>query len=613
MTLLTSEQLQKLQVFVQSLSRNQLIWISGYISGLLDTHISNDSVVKSDSKISEKLIQIQTYNNINNDNNIRNDNVITIISASQTGNASYIAKQLYDELTTLGSNVVLFNAGNYKFKKISEVRLLVFITSTYGSGEPPEEAIPLYQYLFSKKAPKLKNTSFAVLSLGDRSYAFFAKAGKDFDNRFEELGGIRLCDRLDIDIESVREINIWKKQIISVFMTKEPIASQLNRENIVSTQNSVQEYTVYTKEFPLVACLSNRQKITSRNSIKDIHHLEIDVTGSKVFYQPGDSLGVWYENDPQLIDELLKKLCLTGYELVKVKEKSISLKEALRKYYELTQNHPLVVQSIADISKNKLLLDLFKDSERLNNFVATTPIIDLIQQISSKITPQGLLQILRPMKPRFYSISSSQSEVGEEIHITVSSVRYKINGCFRSGGASSYLIDRLKENDKLRIFIEPNKNFRLPIDPNAPIIMIGAGTGIAPFRAFIQQRAFDQSIGKNWLFFGNLKFIDDFLYQIEWQNYIKSGVLNKIDTAWSRDQVHKIYIQDKLLNSSAEVWDWIQSGAYIYVCGDAKRMANDVEHALILLTSKHGNMSLEEANDFWNSMRIEHRYQRDVY
>lgn len=604
MTLLTSEQLEQLRSFLKNLSENQLIWISGYIWGLIGDHSFKKSIINSDKiEVLEELDKCSiTYPQI------------TIIVASQTGNARKIAQQLHDELAVMNLNVILFNAGDYVYKKIADITLLIFITSTHGNGEPPEEAIPLYQYLFSKNAPKLKNTSFVVLSLGDRSYEHFAKAGKDFDKRFEELGGHRLYNRVDVDTDFSHDVKIWKKQIISYITSKQTDAVKLNKYHNIKNNKNNSNFVIYSKESPFIAHLSNRQKITSRNSEKDIHHLEIDIKDSNISYQPGDALGVWYENDLNLVNELLKIVHLTGNESVEIKKgKVIFLYEALQKHYELTQNHPIVIKKIATISKNKSLSILLKQHDQLKNFMSQTPLIDIMRQVSITLTPQDLLKILRPMKPRFYSIASAQSEVGEEIHITVSAVRYKINGYFRAGGASSYLIDRIQENDELRVFVEPNQNFRLPNNSNISIIMIGVGTGIAPFRAFMQQRALNRSTGKNWLFFGNPKFVDDFLYQIEWQRYVKSGLLNKIDTAWSRDQDHKIYVQDKILQNSAEFWDWIQSGTHVYVCGDAKYMAHDVEQALILLTSRQGCMSLEEANDFWNNMRIQHRYQRDVY
>lgn len=600
MSLLTSDQLNRLQSILETLSDQQIIWVSGYLYGLINTKSSiqqSTNIFKKEKRLSSKSIER-----------------IVLVSSSQTGNARRIAEQLRDDFIRSGSDVVLFNAGEYKFKKIAESKLLILITSTYGEGEPPEESVAFYRYLFSKRASRMENTNFAVFSLGDRSYEHFAKIGKDFDKRFEELGAHRVCDRVDADVDFQIIADAWRKKIVPLFTLKKSMNFKTNKcdefqKNIFLDKKNV----FYSKEFPLIARLLNRQKITSRHSIKDIHHLEIDISDSNISYQPGDALGVWYENDPDLVNEFLELLNFTGQEMIKIKGEPILLSEALKKHYELTQNTSVIVKNIAILSRNKLLLNLFNNKKQLNIFLAKTPIIEMFHTVSLKLIPEDLLKILRPIQPRFYSISSAQSEVGEEIHITVSLVRYQINGRFRLGGASSYLINRLQENDKIRIFIESNDNFRLPKDSNISIIMIGAGTGIAPFRAFMQQRSSDKALGKSWLFFGNLKFIDDFLYQTEWQDYVKRGVLNKINTAWSRDQDHKIYVQDKLLENAAELWSWIQEGAYVYVCGDAKHMARDVEHALITLTLNQSNMNSEQANDFWNEMRVQHRYQRDIY
>ncbi|WP_159714690.1 NADPH-dependent assimilatory sulfite reductase flavoprotein subunit [Blochmannia endosymbiont of Camponotus nipponensis] len=595
---LTAEQLDYIQSFFITLSSAQLIWISGYLWGLTNVVVSD--------KITDISKNAKTAD-------VCFNKKITLISASQTGNARQLAEQLRDDINLVNLDVVLFNAGDYKFKQIYKETLLIIITSTYGEGEPPEEAVALYKYLFSNRAVRMENTHFAVFSFGDQSYEYFAKAGKDFDCRLEELGAHRLCDRVDVDVDFKEAANIWRKKIVLLLKNKIMTATSIfNQSNNICGIKRV-NHVIYNKECPLVAHVLTRQKITSRNSLKDVHHLEIDITDSNLHYQPGDSLGVWYENDVDLINELLELLNLNGTEQVKIKEKLISLREALVKYYELTHNTPVFVKNIATIAQDKMLIDLCNNQEKLNKFILNTPIIDMMHRVSITITPQNLLQILCPMKPRFYSISSAQSEVGEEVHITVSVVRYTTNERFRTGGASGYLVDRIQENDEIRIFVEANNNFRLPKSPNVPVIMIGAGTGIAPFRAFMQQRSVDAASGKNWLFFGNLRFTDDFLYQIEWQRYFRDGLLTKIDTAWSRDQHDKIYVQNKLLTNSVALWSWIQEGAHIYVCGDAKNMARDVDKALVILTCKHGGMNVDKANEFWHEMRMQHRYQRDIY
>lgn len=603
----TKEQLDTFQSIFSKLSNAQLIWISGYLWGL------SCNALVSEGKNIDHTCKSTHIENVG----IAKDLQIVIVSASQTGNARKIAEQLRDSFIASNLGIVLFNAADFKFKQISKVKFLIVIISTHGEGDPPEEAILLYKYLFSKRAVRMEDTNFIVFGLGDRSYSNFAQAGRDLDNRLEELGACRLYKRIDADLDFQETADVWIKEIVFLFQEKlsDYFVQKKNNEasNVIFNQK---KRIVYCKEFPFFGCLLTRQKITSRLSLKDVHHLEINITNSNLIYWPGDALGVWYENDVHLVHEILELLHLTGDEEVKVKGKLMILSEALRCHYELTKNTPVLIKDMARVTKNQMLLDLLLDSntEKLKSFFTITPIVEMLRYICVKLSPQDLLQVLRPIQPRFYSISSAQSEVGiEEVHITVGVIRYKFNGRFRTGGASGYLVDRLKENDNVRVFIVSNNNFRLPKNLQTPVIMIGAGTGIAPFRAFMQQRSSDGATGKNWLFFGNLRFVDDFLYQVEWQRYVKEGLLTKINTAWSRDQYHKVYVQDKLLQNSVELWSWIQEGAYVYICGDASRMAIDVEQALVRLTSKLGDMSIEKANEFWDNMRVQRRYQRDIY
>lgn len=538
---------------------------------------------------------------------------ITLISASQTGNARRLAEQLRDALLAEKLKVNLVNAGDYKFKQIAQEKVLIIIASTQGEGEPAEEAVALYKYLHSKKAPNLSNTVFAVFSLGDTSYEKFCQAGKDFDNRLSELGAQRLLDRVDGDVEYQEAATQWRKQLTEIL--KQRIPAQTDTV-IVSTQSdSVNEVfsSPYTKQAPLTATLSTGQKITGRGSDKDVRHIEIDLGDSGLRYQPGDALGVWFENDPDLVDEVLNLLWLKGTEQVEVNGQKLSLREALLSHVELTQNTSVIVEKYAVLAKDEKLLSLVADKQALQQYANNKPIADMIREAASQPEAQQFIDLLRPLTPRLYSISSSQAEVENEVHITVGVVRYEIDGRARTGGASGYLADRLSEEDDIRIFIEHNDNFRLPTDPQTPVIMIGPGTGIAPFRAFMQQREADGAEGKNWLFFGNPHFTEDFLYQVEWQRYVKDGLLTRIDLAWSRDQQHKVYVQDKLREQGEEVWRWIKEGAHLYVCGDANRMAKDVEHALLDIVSEHGGMDTEQADEFLSELRLERRYQRDVY
>ncbi len=536
---------------------------------------------------------------------------ITLISASQTGNARRVAEALRDDLLAAKLNVKLVNAGDYKFKQIAAEKLLVVVTSTQGEGEPPEEAVALHKFLFSKKAPKLDGTAFAVFGLGDTSYEFFCQSGKDFDNKLAELGAERLLDRVDADVEYQAAAAEWRARVVEALKARAPVAAPAQ----LATSGAVNDIhtSPYTKEAPLTATLSVNQKITGRNSEKDVRHIEIDLGDSGLRYQPGDALGVWYQNDPQLVKELVELLWLKGDEPVTVEGKTLPLSEALQWHFELTVNTATIVENYATLTRSESLLPLVGDKAQLQQYAAATPIVDMVRFSPAQLDAEALIGLLRPLTPRLYSIASSQAEVESEVHVTVGVVRYEIEGRARAGGASSFLADRVEEDGEVRVFIEHNDNFRLPANPETPVIMIGPGTGIAPFRAFMQQRAADGAQGKNWLFFGNPHFTEDFLYQVEWQSYVKEGLLTRIDLAWSRDQQQKIYVQDKLREQGAELWRWINDGAHIYVCGDANRMAKDVENTLLEVIAEYGAMDAEAADEFLSELRVERRYQRDVY
>jgi len=589
---LNPEQLARLQAATTDLSPHQLAWVSGYFWGVLNQ--------QPGAAVAAPAAAVEAP-------------AITLISASQTGNARRVAEALRDDLLAAQLNVNLVNAGDYKFKQIASEKLLVVVTSTQGEGEPPEEAVALHKFLFSKKAPKLAGTAFAVFGLGDSSYEFFCQSGKDFDSRLAELGGERLLDRVDTDVEYQAAAAQWRERIVEVLKARAPKESPA--QAAVTASGAVNEVfsSPYTKEAPLTATLSVNQKITGRDSEKDVRHIEIDLGDSGLRYQPGDALGVWYQNDPVLVKELVELLWLKGDEPVNVDGKTLPLSEALQWHFELTVNTANIVENYATLSRSETLLPLVGDKAKLQQYAATTPIVDMVRFSPAQLDADTLVGLLRPLTPRLYSIASSQAEVESEVHITVGAVRYDIEGRARTGGASGFLADRVEEEGEVRVFIEHNDNFRLPANPETPVIMIGPGTGIAPFRAFMQQRAADEAPGKNWLFFGNPHFTEDFLYQVEWQRYVKEGVLTRIDLAWSRDQKEKVYVQDKLREQGAELWRWINDGAHIYVCGDANRMAKDVEQALLEVIAQFGGMDAEAADEYLSELRVERRYQRDVY
>ena len=587
---LNPEQLARLQAATTDFTPTQLAWVSGYFWGVLNQQSGAAVAVPA------QAAEVPS---------------ITRISAAQTGNARRVAEALRDDLLAAKLNVKLVNAGDYKFKQIAAEKLLVVVTSTQGEGEPPEEAVALHKFLFSKKAPKLDGTAFAVFGLGDTSYEFFCQSGKDFDSKLAELGAERLLDRVDADVEYQTAAAEWRARVVEVLKARAPVSAPAQ----LATSGAVNDIhtSPYTKEAPLSATLSVNQKITGRDSEKDVRHIEIDLGDSGLRYQPGDALGVWYQNDPQLVKELVELLWLKGDEPVTVDGKTLPLAEALEWHFELTVNTATIVENYATLTRSESLLPLVGDKAQLQQYAAATPIVDMVRFSPAQLDAEALIGLLRPLTPRLYSIASSQAEVESEVHVTVGVVRYEIEGRARAGGASSFLADRVEEDGEVRVFIEHNDNFRLPANPETPVIMIGPGTGIAPFRAFMQQRAADGAQGKNWLFFGNPHFTEDFLYQVEWQSYVKEGLLTRIDLAWSRDQQQKVYVQDKLREQGAELWRWINDGAHIYVCGDANRMAKDVEHTLLEVIAEYGAMDAEAADEFLSELRVERRYQRDVY
>ena len=467
---LNPEQLARLQAATTDFTPAQLAWVSGYFWGVLNQQPGSNAAAPAPAAEMPG---------------------ITLISASQTGNARRVAEVLRDDLIAAKLNVTLINAGDYKFKQIANEKLLIVVASTQGEGEPAEEAVALHKFLFSKKAPKLENTAFAVFGLGDTSYEFFCKAGKDFDSRLAELGGERLLERVDADVEYQAAAAQWRERLVEVLKARAPAAPSVQ----VAASGAVNEVhtSLYTKEAPLAASLAVNQKITGRDSLKDVRHIEIDLGDSGLRYQPGDALGVWYQNDPALVKELAELLWLKGDEPVTVNGKTLPLAEALQWHFELTVNTANIVENYATLTRSESLLPLVGDKAQLQHYAATTPIVDMVRFSPAQLDAQALVDLLRPLTPRLYSIASSQAEVESEVHVTVGVVRYDIEGRARAGGASSFLADRVEEEGEVRVFIEHNDNFRLPANPQTPVIMIGPGTGIAPFRAFMQQRGANQN------------------------------------------------------------------------------------------------------------------------
>jgi sulfite reductase (NADPH) flavoprotein alpha-component len=588
---LNENQWSQINQATAALNPQQLTWMSGYLAGLAQT--AQPNVSAQQDVVPAKFL--------------------TILYGSQTGNSKSVAEEFKAKLDAINIPAKLFSMADYKLKQLKIESHVVVIVSTHGIGEAPDDAVSLHSFLVGKKAPKLDNLNFAVLGLGDTSYEFFCQTAKDFDKRLQDLGAVRIADRVDCDVDHDSEVAAWFETIIHQVKDDLSAISARSLAPSLDTDTSVKAISQYTKKAPYTATLLESLKITGRDSVKDIRHIEISLEDSGIQYRPGDSLGVWFKNDVSLVDSLTNLLDVDSDVSVNWSGETLSFNDVLVNKVELTQSYPTFANKYAGYADKVELNALLDDKSVLREYLSQRQIIDVVRQFPAKITAQQFVDTLRSMTPRLYSIASSQAEVEDEVHLTVALVEYDAHGHTHQGGASSFLSTRLEEGGEVGIFVEKNDNFRLPNDGNVPVIMIGPGTGIAPFRAFMQQREAEEASGENWLFFGNPNYTQDFLYQTEWQRFVKDGVLNKVSLAFSRDQEEKIYVQHRMLEQGAELYQWLEQGAHIYVCGDANHMAKDVQDALVQIVIKHGAKSEEQAEQYISDLRRVKRYQKDVY
>ncbi|USD37008.1 assimilatory sulfite reductase (NADPH) flavoprotein subunit [Ferrimonas sp. SCSIO 43195] len=582
---LSQEQLTQLQQLASGLSPVQLAWVSGYLAAFANQGAAGQSPAEDQPPSSS----------------------LTILYGSQTGNSRSLASALAQQAQSQGRVVKLVSMADYKPRQLKEEQQLLVLVSTHGEGDPPDDAMALHKFLHSARAPKLPQLSYSVLALGDSSYDNFCQTGLEFDQRLHQLGARRLLERADCDVDFEDTAAQWQAQVLERLATVSPATGAA-----VASAPPAQA-SGYSRSTPFESSLLLSQKITGRGSVKDTRHVELSLEGSGLSYQPGDALGVWMSNDPELVEALLRLLALEGEQQVEVKDQTLSLRQALTDHYELTLLHPALVGAWAEFSGSEALAAIVADRDQLKTFIGQHQLIDLAQRYPASVDAEALLATLRKLTPRLYSIASSQAEVDEEVHLTVALVEEERDGHVRQGTVSGAFAHRLQEGDGVRVYVEANDNFRLPSDDTTPVIMIGPGTGVAPFRAFLQERDARGAQGQNWLFFGNPTFTEDFLYQLEWQGYVKSGLLTHISLAFSRDQQQKIYVQDRIREQGAELYQWLQRGAHLYLCGDANRMAADVEQALIDVVAQHGGLSVEAAQDYLSELRSSKRYQKDVY
>lgn len=595
---LDNNQLNQLNQLLGNLNTDQKLWLGGYLTGLNQgtqtlLQLLNNGSISTQAALSKKTNPESTLN---------------ILFGTRSGNAKKLALKASKKASEMGIETNLIDLNEYEPKKLKKEKNILVIVSTDGEGEPPIAAEEFYNYLYSKKAPKLEGVNFSVLALGDKTYQHFCKIGKDIDQRLAELGASRVFDRIDCDLDFEADSTEWISN--NLVIQKDLLGTSESTEIPISAPFGNVE--VATKESPYNSMVFDKILLNGRGSSKKTWHFEFNIEDSGIQYSPGDSLGIFCKNKNELVDLYLSELGLDESIKVNTFDGEQTLREALTSKYEISRIVPVVVKNFAESTNIEKLKVLATDATELEKYCYGKDLLDLKKDFDLNVTAQDLVNNLLKLQPRLYSIASSYNANPDEIHITVAQVEYKTDKRERLGVCSNYLAN-LDEDGEAQIFIDENISFRLPEDPLIPIIMIGAGTGVAPYRAFLQERALSDVKGKNWLFFGERNFTSDFIYQTEWQRYKKNGLLTHIDVAFSRDQEEKIYVQHKLLQKSKDVYKWIQDGAHIYLCGDKNTMARDVKKALIDIFIKEGGFSEGSAEDYFRKLRRDKQFQEDVY
>lgn len=593
---LSETQATWLTQFIEGLTPSQLAWLGGFFTGV--NGIAQPAVTPMAGSASATAA-----------------GAITILFGSQSGHSENVAQTAKSKALARGLAAVVKDMSEYKLPNLKNEKQLLVVVSTYGDGDPPDNVIEFRDFLLGKRAPRLEHTEFSVLALGDTTYERFCHTGKEFDRRIEELGATRIFPRTDCDVDYEEAAERWIDGALDVFAAKMATAPAMRL--LVATPGSLAAGpSAYSKKHPFPARLLDRVRLTGRGSDKETLHLELSIADSGLTYEPGDALGVCPINAPDVVGNLLSALAFDGTTAVPTYEGAKSLEEAFSRLYEITiLTKPLMV-AYAEHAKSAALNDLLNEgnADQLAQYMYGREVVDLVSDFPVKeITPDVVIGLLRKLPPRLYSIASSLRAHPDEVHVTVAVVRYHSHGRDRLGVCTSYLADRIDDEHPLAVYVDANKNFKLPTDPARAIIMIGPGTGVAPFRAFMEEREIQGASGKSWLFFGERHFTTDFLYQIEWQRWLREGVLTRMDVAFSRDQAEKIYVQHRLLEKGKEVYAWLEEGAYLYVCGDADHMAPDVHAALHQIVQREGGKSAEHAAEYIRSLQKSKQYQRDVY
>ncbi len=612
----TEGQAAQINELIQTLTPEQKVWLSGYLvanqqltsNGTVPSQTGSSSTNASGLTEGTEAMLQQNEPVITPEKR-----AITLLYGSETGNAQGLAEIFEERLSNIGHNVTLKAMDDFKPKNLKNVEDLFIITSTQGEGDPPDNAAELHEFIHGRKAPKLEGVRFSVLALGDQTYEYFCQTGRDFDRKLDELGAERIYDRVDCDVDYEEDAEKWMANIINAIDTA-PEGTQ--NEQIVSESIKSAKEKKFSKANPYQAEVLENINLNGQGSNKETRHIEFLLDNFGEDYEVGDCLVVLPQNDPALVDLLISTLGWDPNDQVQISDEgdTLGLEEALTTHFEITKlTKPLLINA-ASFFENEELNEKVEDNEWVQSYIEGRDLIDLLNDFATtELQPENLYQLLRKLPPREYSISSSYEALPDEVHITVGAVRYNSHGRDRSGVCSVQFAERIQPGDTVPIYLKRNPNFKFPKEGDTPVIMIGPGTGVAPFRAYMQEREEHGFKGNTWLFFGDQHFTTDFLYQTEWQEWLKDGVLGKMDVAFSRDTDEKVYVQHRIAEHSKEFNEWLQKGASIYICGDEKHMAKDVHQAIRNVLVKEQNLSEEDAEAYLKQMKKDKRYQRDVY
>ncbi len=582
----TAEDIDLLNQLVQRSTPLQRSWLSGFLAGLDAAHAGTAAIAQPAAQARPRV-------------------PLTVLYGSESGNSEALAYKTKKLAAKLNCDAKVVDMADIDPAALAKVKNLIVYISTWGEGDPPQRAADFYTALMSDSAPRLDGLKYAVLSLGDTAYVNFCETGKKIDARLAELGAERVAERADLDLDYAKAAAAWTDKTLEKFAPPEPAGTATVVHVDFKGPGAAEdpEEPLYTAENPCDAEISALVDLNGTGSSRETWHVELAVEADGFTYEPGAAIGVLPHNDPALAADVARAVGL---------DTDGALVLEIARGYDITTLSRATVDAYAKLTGRKDVAGLL-EGDGVARFAADRQLVDFLQTYPEKLDRQQFLKLLRPLPGRLYSVASSLKAHPGEAHLLIGAVRWSSHGRQRAGVASSYFADRRKVGEQVKIYVKPNRHFALPSDGHRPIIMIGAGTGVAPYRGFIEERVETGAKGASWLFFGERNFTNDFLYQLEWQEHLESGALSRIDVAFSRDQPEKIYVQHRLWQQREDVRRWIEDGAHIYVCGDEKGMAKDVDTSLVRILAETLNGDEDAGRARLKELTKAGRYQRDVY